>query len=66
MLSMLGCVVGTGNIWRFPRIMALHAEEGGTLTHIIHSFMLYTCRCFGVHTCVVHVSDAMVCSYLPH
>lgn len=29
MLSMLGCVVGTGNIWRFPRIMALHAEEGG-------------------------------------
>ena len=29
-LSMLGCVVGTGNIWRFPRIMATHAEEGGT------------------------------------
>ena len=25
---MLGCVVGTGNIWRFPRIMALHSEGG--------------------------------------
>ena len=30
MLAMLGCVVGTGNIWRFPRILASHAEEGGT------------------------------------
>ena len=29
MLSMLGSVIGTGNIWRFPRIMATHAEEGG-------------------------------------
>lgn len=29
MLSMLGSVVGTGNIWRFPRIMATHAEAGG-------------------------------------
>ena len=29
MLSMLGSVLGTGNIWRFPRIMATHAEAGG-------------------------------------
>lgn len=21
--------MGTGNIWRFPRIMATHADEGG-------------------------------------
>ena len=26
---MLGCVVGIGNIWRLPHILALHAEEGG-------------------------------------
>ena len=32
MLSMLGSVVGTGNIWRFPRIMATHAEAGGWLS----------------------------------
>ncbi len=29
MLSMMGSVVGTGNIWRFPRIVANHAEHGG-------------------------------------
>ncbi len=26
---MIGTTVGTGNIWRFPRIMATNAEEGG-------------------------------------
>jgi NSS family neurotransmitter:Na+ symporter len=35
MLSMMGCVIGTGNIWRFPRIMATHADEGGALVFII-------------------------------
>ena len=31
LLTMLGSVVGTGNIWRFPRIVANHAAEGGQL-----------------------------------
>ncbi len=29
LLSMLGSVVGTGNIWRFPRIVANHSSGGG-------------------------------------
>lgn len=28
-LSCLGCVIGTGNIWRFPRIVAQNSEEKG-------------------------------------
>ena len=36
---MLGCVVGTGNIWRFPRIMATHAEEGGMCYNILYTYI---------------------------
>lgn len=35
LLSMLGSVVGTGNIWRFPRIVANNATEGGALAFLI-------------------------------
>lgn len=34
-LSCLGSVVGTGNIWRYPRIVALHAGGGGALVFLI-------------------------------
>ena len=37
LLSMLGAVVGTGNIWRFPRIVATHASGGGIELHFNHS-----------------------------
>ena len=37
LLSMLGSVVGTGNIWRFPRIVANHATEGGLFQMHTHT-----------------------------
>lgn len=35
LFSMLGAVVGTGNIWRFPRILANNAAEGGMMTDLL-------------------------------
>ncbi|KAH3712231.1 hypothetical protein DPMN_071916 [Dreissena polymorpha] len=34
-LSCMGCVVGTGNIWRFPRIVANNSDETGGLVFLI-------------------------------
>jgi hypothetical protein len=34
-LTTLGAAVGTGNIWRFPRILARNTTEGGGLLFII-------------------------------
>lgn len=34
-LSCLGCVVGTGNIWRFPRIVANNSGDNGGLQFLL-------------------------------
>lgn len=38
-MSCLGCVVGTGNIWRFPRIVAKNSGEDGkpSIPVVLHS-----------------------------
>lgn len=36
-LSCLGCVVGTGNIWRFPRIVANNSDEEGLCYRYIYN-----------------------------
>ncbi|XP_067667839.1 uncharacterized sodium-dependent transporter YocR-like [Haliotis asinina] len=39
--SCLGCMVGTGNIWRFPRIVATNSrDEGGLVFLIVWFFFL--------------------------
>ena len=40
-LTTLGAAVGTGNIWRFPRILARNTTEGGGLVFIIRK-LFYT------------------------
>ncbi|VDL59317.1 unnamed protein product [Hymenolepis diminuta] len=32
---MIGCVMGTGNVWRFPRIIAVTSSDTGSLTFLI-------------------------------
>ncbi|XP_077989847.1 putative sodium-dependent transporter HI_0736 [Glandiceps talaboti] len=38
-LALTGCVVGTGNIWRYPRIVANNSGEGGALHFLIIWFI---------------------------
>ncbi|CAH8830929.1 unnamed protein product [Trichobilharzia szidati] len=41
-LTCLGCVVGYGNIWRFPRILATYSYEKGSLTfYLVWIFVLF-------------------------
>lgn len=41
-VSCMGCVVGTGNIWRFPRIVANNSHvEGGLVFLIVWVFFLF-------------------------
>ncbi|CAH8475202.1 unnamed protein product [Schistosoma bovis] len=41
-LTCLGCVVGFGNIWRFPRILATYSYDKGSLTfYMVWVIVLY-------------------------
>ena len=41
-LTTLGAAVGTGNIWRFPRILARNTTDGGGLLFIIRKLFYRT------------------------
>lgn len=74
LLTMMGSVVGTGNIWRFPRILANNATEGGrsmSINQVSHFFFwlheisfpfcnLLHCRSTCISRCVVCLSLALV------
>lgn len=60
---MLGSVVGTGNIWRFPRIVANHATEGGKIMQVDDTnrfTILFPFRSIGVPAGLVHVPVGLV------
>ncbi|VDN97336.1 unnamed protein product, partial [Rodentolepis nana] len=40
--SLIGCVMGTGNVWRFPRIIAVTSSNTGSLTFL----MVWVCFLF--------------------
>jgi len=48
-LTTLGAAVGTGNIWRFPRILARNTTEGGGLLFIIRK-LFYRKSCKSQYT----------------
>ncbi|KAM7533507.1 hypothetical protein Aperf_G00000127840 [Anoplocephala perfoliata] len=33
--SLIGCIMGTGNVWRFPRVIAVTSSDSGSLTFLI-------------------------------
>ena len=48
MLTCLGSTVGTGNIWRFPRIVGTRAAGGGMHVYYLTTVKLMS---FQVHLC---------------